>query len=157
MKAIFFLFLASLTLLGCGLARQQELEAKRAALQEQNAAAVQICDSKFPKGETKTAIVRAQCMNEAAEILRPTMPFPDLLDVFMTSRMAIAERVQKGQMTIAQANEEITARRSQLVAEEQRRMLANRSVAAQETSAQASVLAAGPRSCTKFGNTINCY
>jgi hypothetical protein len=145
----------ALTLCGCGLARQQELQAQRAALNQQAQAAIQECDTKFPKGATPTAIARAQCLNDATEITRPVWGgSADLVNVFMTSRLAAAERFQKGQITFAQYSEEVATKWSQLVSEEQRRNLANRSVAAQETAAQN---IGGPTSCTRIGNTVNCY
>jgi hypothetical protein len=82
--------------------------------------------------------------------MRPAVTYPDLMDLFIARRMAVAEQVERGQITIAQANESIATKQSEIVAEEQRRNLANRSVAAQES-------AAGPVSCTRFGNTVSCY
>jgi len=85
------------------------------------------------------------------------MPYPDLWDVFMTNHMVVAERVQKGQISIAEANEFLAQKRSELVAEEQRGLLANRSVAAQENIASASLQAAGPHSCIQGSNAVTCF
>jgi hypothetical protein len=153
LRALVFIALA-LTLCGCGLARQRELQERNAALQEQSKAAVQECDTKFPKGIVATAVPRVQCLNDAMAITRPTSRNPDLLDSFMASRLAIAERIQKAQITMAQGGEEIANKWSQVVAEDQRRTLANRSVRAQETAAEN---IGGPTSCTRIGNTVNCY
>jgi hypothetical protein len=112
------------------------------------------CDTKFPKGIVATAVPRVQCLNDAMAIMRPTSRNPDLLDSFMASRLAVAERIQKGQITMAQGGEEIANKWSQVVAEDQRRTLANRSVRAQETAAEN---IGGPTSCTRIGNTVNCY
>ena len=67
-------------------------------------------------------------------------------------------------MTLAQGNAAITQKWSDMVAEEQRRQLANRSVAAQEetaaaanSAASASWAAAGPRTCNYGGGTITCF
>jgi hypothetical protein len=68
--------------------------------------------------------------------------------------MSIAEQVQNGQLTIAQANEMLANKNSAMFSEEQRRNLANRAVAAQESAAAA---AGAPVSCTKIGNTVNCF
>ena len=142
---------------GCGIARRQEMEAKRAALKQQSDAAAQDCNTEFPPGKVPTAVARAQCINNALSILRPIVPYPDLWDVYMASHIAVAERVQKGQMSIAEANEVLAQKRSELVAEEQRRLLANRSVAAQENIASASLQAAGPHSCIQASNTVTCF
>jgi hypothetical protein len=142
---------------GCGLIRQRELQERSAQLRAQSTAAAQVCDERFPKGQVKTAVARTQCVNDALAILRPIMPHPDLLDLNLATRTALAEKVQKGQLTLAQANEEMMRKQSEMIAEEQRRVLANRSVRAQETVADASLQAAGPHSCTRIGNTVNCF
>jgi hypothetical protein len=85
------------------------------------------------------------------------VPYPDLWDVYIASRIVIAERVQKGQISIAEGDEAFAQKRSDLAAEEQRRLLANRSVAAQENIASASLQAAGPRSCIQASNTVTCF
>jgi hypothetical protein len=149
--------LMAVSVAGCGIIRRQEMQAKIASLKEQSNAAFQDCNTRFPAGNVATAVARAQCVNDAFAILRPIMPYPDLWDLYMASHTAIAERTQKGQLTIAQANEALAQKRSELVAEEQRRLLANRSVAAQENVAAASLQAAGPHSCTRYGATVTCF
>jgi hypothetical protein len=154
---VFIAILMSLTVAGCGLVRQRELQAQREELTARSQAATAQCDLTYPAGNVKTAVARAKCQTEAFAILRPIMPYPDLMDLLIASRIAIAERVQKGQLTIAQANELMAARRSELVAEEQRRNLANRAVIAQENIASASLAAAGPHTCMQIGSTVNCF
>jgi hypothetical protein len=146
-----------LALDGRGIARRQEMEAKRVALKQQSDAAFQDCNTQFPPGKVATAVARAQCTNNALSILRPILPYPDLWDVYMASHIVIAERVQKGQISIAEANEVLAQKRSDLAPEEQRRLLANRSVAAQENIASASLQAAGPHSCFQASNTVTCF
>src|SRR5260370_23041520 len=102
-------------------------------------------------------MARAKCQADALAIMRTIMTYPDILDLFIASRLATAERVQNGQITIAQGNELIAAKQSELVAEEQRRTLANRSVIAQEGIATASLAAAGPHTCTRIGAAVNCF
>jgi hypothetical protein len=140
----------SIGITGCGLIRQQEIKERNAALKQQAEAASQQCDANLPPGNPKTAVARAKCQMDAYNIIRPVVAYPDLMDLFIARRMLVAEQVEKGQITIAQANDLIATRQSEITAEEQRRNLANRSVSAQES-------AAGPRSCTRFGNTVNCY
>ena len=74
-------------------------------------------------------------MNAAFAILQPTLPYPDLLQTWMAEHLAIAEQIQTAHMTLAQGNAVITQKWSDMVAEEQRRQLANRSIAAQEEAA----------------------
>ena len=153
MRAFCVAVVLGLTVASCGIARQARIQ----ELQAQELAAIQRCDVTVPAGNPKTAVERAKCQTEAWAILRPIMPYPDLLDLMIASRLTIAEQIQNGKLTIAQGNEQIAAKRSELAAEEQRRNLANRSVAAQEGMAVASLSAAGPHSCTWFGNTVNCF
>ena len=153
MRAFCVAVVLGLTVASCGIARQARIQ----ELQAQSLAASQRCDVSVPAGNAKTAVERAKCQTQAWAILRPIMPYPDLLDLMIASRLTIAEQIQNGKLTIAQGNEQIAAKRSELAAEEQRRNLANRSVAAQEGMAAASQSAAGPHSCTWFGNTVNCF
>jgi len=118
---------------------------------------------KVPTGNPKIAFARAQCVNGAFAILQPTIPYPDLLQVYMADHLAIAEDVQAGRTSILQANAILARKWSELVAEEQRRGLANRAVVAQEQStvaasaaAAASWRAAGPRTCNYGAGTVTC-
>jgi hypothetical protein len=156
--------LLCLAVAGCGLARQRELQEKIAALRQQSAAAMQECNTQWPPGNPKTAVARAQCVNSAMAILQPTMPYPDLLQVWMANHLARAEQVQSGRVTMAQANAALTEKWSALISEEQKRTLANRSVAAQEqtaSAAQSSAAAAwaanAPRTCSAMGNSVTCF
>lgn len=110
-----------------------QLEA--ATIKQRAAEAEQGCNVKFPPGTASTAVARARCLNDAQTITRPYWTQPDLIGSFMATRLAIAERFQKGQITAAQANEEVANKWSQITTETQRRSLANRSVAAQEDAA----------------------
>jgi hypothetical protein len=147
-------FLVVATMGGCGIARRAEIAKQAEELKQRSAAAAQDCVTRFPAGNSATAVSRMQCLNDALLIVRPIMPYPDLLDSFIASRLVIAEHVQKGQITLAEANEQIASKRSAFVAEEQRRLLANRSVSAQETMAQN---IGGPTTCTRTGNTVSCF
>jgi len=153
MRSVLIVVLAS-ALCGCGLARQREMQTQLAAAKEQSNVALQECQAKFPQIAATTVVAHAQCLNDALAIMRPVSNNPDLLNSFMTTRMVVAERVQKGQITIAQGNEEVANKWSEIVAEEQRRSLANRSVSAQEATARN---IGGPSTCTRIGNTVNCY
>jgi hypothetical protein len=108
----------ALALDSCGIARRQEMGTKRAALKQQSDAAFQDCNTQFPPGKVATALARAQCTNNALSILRPITPYPDLWDVYMASHIVISERVQKGEISIAEANEILAQKRSDLAAEE---------------------------------------
>jgi hypothetical protein len=103
MKIVLALITAT-ALAGCGAMKQRELQARVDELKAQSQAAAQECDATLPGGNPKSAMARAKCQTEAIAIMRPVAPYPDILDLFIASRIAIAERVQNGQLTIAQAN-----------------------------------------------------
>jgi hypothetical protein len=156
MRILLFVMVA-VFLSNCGIIREREMRAQAEELRAKSLAASQACDNTLPAGNPKTAMARAKCQTDALTILRPISPYPDLMDQYIASRIAIAERVQNGQVTIAQGNELITQKRSELIAEEQRRSLANRAVSAQEDVASASLAAVRPRTCTAIGNTVNWF
>ena len=111
------------------------------------------CDAKYP--ESGTAYVeRARCQTPGFNLIKPFLPYPDLLDQDIAFRMTTAEKLQSGRVTLSEANLERAQMRSQLIAEEQRRSLGNRAVSAQEAAASAAWRSV---SCTRTGNTTNCY
>jgi hypothetical protein len=131
----------AVTLGGCGLAMQaQQREAYQKAL-AQVQADVQTCNDTYPKVQ-KTAVVRAQCLGAATDTLRPLLPYPDLYDQEKANRNVLAEQWQTGKITQLQYEAQFTEMHSTIVAEEQRRNLANRSVGAQESAASAAWMAA---------------
>jgi hypothetical protein len=146
--------LISVAVTGCGIIRQQQIDEQIAALRQQSALAFEDCNRRFLGENPKNAVSRAQCTNAAFAIIEPTLPYPDLLHVFMTQNLAIAEDVQHGRLTVAQGNAAMMQKLSDLVGEEQRRSLTGRSVAAQESAAAA---AWAPRSCNLYGNTATCF
>jgi hypothetical protein len=146
-----------LAVASCGLARQREMQERATALNAQSQAAAEACNTTVPAGNPKTAVARARCQMDALEIRRPIVTYPDLMDSFIATRMSVAEQIQNGRLTIAQGTEILANKNSELVSEEQRRNLSKRAVAAQESAAAASWAASGPVSCTKIGNTVNCF
>jgi hypothetical protein len=149
---------------GCGIARPREAAAQMSALRQQSAATMKECGEKFPPGNPKTSVARAQCVNAALAIAQPTLPYPDLLQVYMADHMAVAEDIQTGRATIAQGNSILARKWSELVGEEQRRQLATLTVAAQvqgaaaaSSAAAASWQAAGPRTCNYGANMVTCF
>ena len=84
------------------------------------------------------------------------MTYPDLFDQSWAKAGVLAEQLQGHKLTRAEANAQMADVRSQITAEEQRRNLANRSVAAQETAATAALISSGPTICNRVGNTTIC-
>jgi hypothetical protein len=141
----------------CALIARREANERAAMLQTQSTAAFNECQSRFPPNNPKTTIARTTCINESMRILRPIMPYPDLLELQLATNMSIAEKVQNGQMTVAQANEAIAQKFSEVSAEEQRRLLASRAVGAQESAAAAAWESARPKTCMGGPAVIGCF
>jgi len=72
-----------------------------------------------------------------------TYKYPDLLNVYMTYRIVIAERVQSGQLTLAEGKSLIAQKWSEIIAEEQQRNLANQVVEDQREAANLQLMATG--------------
>ena len=141
---------------GCGLIARKELQEKQqAAIAEMQAGFIE-CKTRFPEG-SKQYVAKHQCDSAAAQLIRPYMTYPDLFDREQADRAVLAERLQAGKMTLAEANQQATSNKSQIAEDEQRRNLAARSVGAQESVAAAAWRASSPVSCTRIGNTPNCY
>jgi hypothetical protein len=147
-------------LAGCGLAQGREAEAQRAtALAEANAAITQCNERKIQSA----AVAWAKCVGDGQLRLRAFSPAPDLVDQEIAGRNVLSEKWQKGQVTQAEFEFQYLQLHSQLESETQRRVLAVRSVNAQEDAAVAASAAAsaasaprGPVYCNRMGTTTIC-
>ena len=119
-KAACFVTLG-LLIAGCAGQRGPMGEAEAKQLQDQSYAAARKCDVTYSPNDTKAAVARAKCHTEAWNILRPTMPYPEVLDTLIAKRVEIGQKVQNGEMTLAQANTAIEKARADAAAEEQKR------------------------------------
>ena|GEM_PF-1494081 len=86
----------------------------------------------------KTAIAEARCLNDAEEIRLPLMRrYTDLIKLQSATRLALAEKVDRKQITPIQANLEFQTQVAQIRSEMQRRRNSNRIAEAQEQTANA--------------------
>lgn len=138
---------------GCGLIARKELQEKQQAAIAQMQAGFAECKTRFPDG-SKQYVAKQQCDTAAAQAIRPFVTYPDLFDREQAERAVIAERLQGGKMTLAEANQQAATVHSQIAEDEQRRNLAARSVGAQESAAAAAWRSV---SCTRVGDTVNCF
>jgi hypothetical protein len=109
----------------CGAARQAIEEA---AEPEQPAAvnlnsALADCRSAFPD-QIAQAVERANCVVKATELVRPLLPFPELLDRENALRKALAGQVQARTMSLLERNVQVQKLHSQLLDEEHSRLSA---------------------------------
>jgi hypothetical protein len=146
---------ACVTLGGCGLARMQERQEQMKAAQAAAKSGMDGCRAQYPD-ENKDFVVRQKCLYQAAQVVRPFMTYPDLFDEGWAKSGVLAEQIQAHKITLAEAKLQLADNQSQIAAEEQRRNLANRSVAAQETVATAAMLSTGPTVCNRVGSTTIC-
>jgi hypothetical protein len=86
------------------------------------------CKRKYPD-PAKQAMAIATCENRNMELLRPQMVYPDLMDQELANNLMLAEKVQKGKMTLIEMKAVKAQLNSQIVTEFQRRQLAKMSAA----------------------------
>ena len=110
-----------LAIAGCAGQHAPMGDAEAKQLQDQSYAAARKCDITYSPNDTKVAVARAKCHTEAWNILRPTMPYPEVLDKLIAKRIEIGQKVQGGEMTLAQANAAIEKARADAATEEQQR------------------------------------
>lgn len=130
-----------LALSGCGLALQRQV-------QEDVEAAKAACRSQtFPN-----RVANARCINAAEEKLAAVYSNRDLLQLRLASRLAIAEKQDKGLISDAQAELEFAQINTQIGSQEASRV-ANAQMAAAATQM------AMPRmtTCNRIGNSVTCF
>lgn len=79
------------------------------------------CRNGYPDQITQ-AVARAACVITATELLRPLLPFPDLLDQENKLRKSLAEQVQGGSISLLERNRQMAKFHAAMLAEEQGRL-----------------------------------
>lgn len=156
MRAGIALLLCSTILAGCGLMARKEREEQMAVARSARDQGMAACAAQFPEN-SKDYVAKNKCLNDAAMPIRAVATYPDLFDRYWAFRGVIAEKMQSGKISPAEAKEQIAENDSQITNEEQQRNLANRSVGAQETMAAAAWRATGPRTCTSGNGISTCF
>jgi hypothetical protein len=90
------------------------------------------CREAYPM-DRQHIMQRTKCLNGAAEMMRPFSAYPDITDATGAYNLMLAEQFKDGKITEAELLAKETERRSQGMAEVERRDLAKRSVNAQES------------------------
>jgi hypothetical protein len=111
-----------------------------ASILNQIQAANEECKRKYPD-PVRQAIAYTSCENRNMELLRPSMVYPDLMDQELANNLMLAEKVQKGKMTLIEMKAVKAQLHSQIVTEFQRRQLAK--------------MAAAPRPAAPIVNNTN--
>lgn len=158
MRSTVLTALAAIALAGCvnNAEIDQKISAGRAS-----------CNARFDAGELKTTRARSECLNDVERASIPPNLFTDLHAYRQALRISLAEKVDAGVMTDADAQLEFARINSDLTSEFIRRQQVDASVAAQRAAAVSQILSAtrptpSPSiNCTSvrtgvFVNT-NCY
>lgn len=140
-------------------------------MQQANAVRAE-CDAKLEAGVYKTFYQRTECFNEGLMniYLENNYPYLDLVLLSNAYRLAVAERVDKGELTKTEAQVIMAELGQRIVTEEQKRATnAAYARAAQAQGTGALLQGLGtlnqsmrplqrqPITCTQTGNMINCF
>lgn len=94
----------------------------------------------------------AKCFNAAEMKFASVYPNPDLLQLRLATRLAISEKIDKGQMTEAEGELEFARVGAQIGSQEQQR-----STSAQMADAASQMASPRRTTCTRYGNTVSCF
>jgi hypothetical protein len=129
----------ALTLSSCASQPQGPTQAElNAQIQSEMAAARQDCATRFPTSPKRNHVAQAKCFNAfvAANLSRITQ-YGDLQLLMNARRLAVAEKVDQGLMTEADAESQLAETRSYALGEENRRNNAAAQTQAQMATARA--------------------
>src|SRR5215211_4281104 len=113
---------------GCQVAQQARRETLEAEVKTRIAQAVQACHAQ----RLPTSVARAQCRNDAEAQARPFFPYPDLLDQRLTARLALAEKVDRKQLSESEAQRAFARMMVRILSEDQRRTASGLSASVQD-------------------------
>ncbi|MGF6313546.1 hypothetical protein ABIB82_007699 [Bradyrhizobium sp. i1.8.4] len=115
------------------------------------------CRSAFPD-QIAQAVARASCVIKATDLVRPLLPFPELLDRENALRKALAEQVQARAISLLERNIQIQKLHAQLLDEERSRLPAAPAEASKPPPAVTQWRQSNPESCGQLGgDSGNCY
>ena len=148
---------------GCGIARQMKINDDLKAAQEAADRGIAECDASHPGKFTRPVLPRIRCMN-AVELQRQESigrsvgnPNLDLHRLTAAKRLAVAERFDKGQSSEIEYELQLATVHSEHTNAANSRLNSATLAAAAAKQASAASAANRPVSCTRLGNTVNCY
>jgi hypothetical protein len=158
MRAV-VLFIVTLMVCGCGIARQIEQEENDKKADAALAAARAVCQNRAKTGEIKGQLGFTECDNAAQLAWWQTrdLPHVDLLQLKNAKLAAIAAEFDRGRMDATQlklANAQVA---SEVMSMFEQRTAMRSQAAAAMIQASAAQQMAGPRTCQTFGNSVTCY
>ncbi|MES5486370.1 hypothetical protein QMZ05_26740 [Bradyrhizobium sp. INPA03-11B] len=115
------------------------------------------CRSAFPD-QIAQAVARTSCVIKATDLVRPMLPFPELLDRENTLRKALAEQVQARTMSLLERNVQIQKVHAQLLDEERSRLPAAPADASKPPAAVTQWRQSNPEGCGRLGgDAATCF
>jgi hypothetical protein len=126
--SVFLVLLTAAVSAGTREVQAQAQQNPPAPVLNQIQAANEECRRKYPD-PVKQATAYATCENRNMELLRPSMVYPDLMDQELANNLMLAEKVQRGKMTLIEMKAVKAQLHSQIVTEFQRRQLAKTAAA----------------------------
>jgi hypothetical protein len=140
-------------LAGCAISRLDQEETPSVDLR----GAVAECRNAYPDQVTQ-AVVRADCIVRATGVVRPELPFPELLDQENALRKSLAEQVQAGKISLLERNRQMSKLHAKLLAEEHAMLRTAPPTDAKASASAAQWRMSNPDGCTSLGgNSENCY
>lgn len=156
MRSRFGLFALYLLLAGCVSDGGPDQVQIQSSVQAANAA----CHEAIGAKTITTHVGAARCFNQAeAPLVAAWGTNGDLLSYAFAQRVAIMERVDRRELTTAQAVAQVQLLFANVNSEAQKRNNAGRMVAAQELAATPVYTPAPyrPTYCSRFGASVTCY
>jgi hypothetical protein len=151
------LILTSLLLANCGAIRQS-VQDEAGAPPVSFGDALEACRNLYPDQIVK-AVARADCIIRATtEIVRPSLPLPELLDQENALRKLLAEEVQAGRISLLERNIQLYKLHAKIMQQEQERLEGKSGTDIPNAAAVTQWRFSNPESCGKLGgNSVNCY
>ena len=126
---------------GCAMALQRQVS------DEVNAAKAACAARTF-----RNHVEKARCYNAAEQTIAAYYDKPDLLQLRLAARLAISERIDRGQITEAQGELEFAQIGMQIGSQE-----ATRNSTAAMAAAATQIATPRSTTCNRIGNTVTCF
>lgn len=139
-----------LAVAGCANRQTAAFDAAEASFRSK----VQQCNAARDAGQITRHTDEALCLRGAVEAWQPFQHVYAPLNYIATTRIALAEAVDRGDMTLAQFNAKLAEMHHQIVSEQRRQEQAEDLARSARISAWGAIK---PRNCQTYGNQTYCY
>ncbi len=139
---------------GCGLMQAQQRAEAAAKARAQQEAETAGCKEQFPTAPRRNHVAQARCLNEVAARYWTDGANRDLLELFVTKRLAIATQMDEGKISEEDGEVAIAQARADANSELQQRQNAKGAVYAQQAAAAAVMQQATANSLQRAGAAL---